>query len=79
MAFDIPASGPVSDDSGPTRGWLRWFRIATDTCNAVRESGTTAQRPVENLWAGRMYFDTTLGKPIWYLSGGWVDATGASA
>lgn len=78
MFFDIPASGPVSDDNGPTRGWLKWFRIATDTCNSARDSGTTAQRPTENLWVGRTYFDISLGKPVWYSGSDWVDATGSS-
>lgn len=39
--------------------------------------GTTENRPTENLTVGQMYFDTTLGKPIWYKSDGWIDATGS--
>jgi hypothetical protein len=45
------------------------------------ESGATASRP-ERLPVGYQYFDTTLGKPIWYLGWAqgsvtdWVDATG---
>ena len=76
--FELPASGAVSAEDGPTRPWFPWFRKVTDTCNSVRQSGTTAQRPTKNLWAGRPYFDTTLGKPIWYEGPGWVDATGAA-
>lgn len=44
-------------------------------------SGTTTERPASNISNGRMYFDTTIGKPIWRLSTsatGWVDATGAA-
>ncbi|WP_175502224.1 hypothetical protein [Cytobacillus oceanisediminis] len=41
-------------------------------------SGTTANRPSVNE-VGFQYFDTTLGKPIWYKgSGVWVDAVGTS-
>ena len=39
-------------------------------------SGTTAQRPVLAR-AGQTYFDTDLGKPIFYTGSKWVDATGA--
>lgn len=46
----------------------------------VMKAGTTANRPAStSLKPGSMYFDTTLGKPIWFKSGStWVDATGAS-
>lgn len=40
--------------------------------------GTTAARPTALIYTGYPYFDTTLGKPIWYNGTGWVDATGAS-
>lgn len=39
--------------------------------------GTTAQRPPA-VSIGFMYFDTTLGKPIWWKGAVWVDATGAT-
>lgn len=45
-----------------------------------RLSGTTAQRPTAKLPLpannGALYFDTTLGIPIWRFSTGWVNATG---
>jgi len=45
------------------------------------QNDTTANRPVVGFSGGptdgQMYFDTTLGKPIWYFGGSWVDATGA--
>lgn len=43
------------------------------------DSGTTAQRPTQELVAGQTYFDTTLGQPIWWDAAAavWVDATGA--
>jgi len=41
-------------------------------------SGATGNRPSATL-TGQQYFDTTLGKPIWWNGSGWVDATGASA
>lgn len=39
------------------------------------EAGTTDERPA-NKPTGYMYFDKTLGKPIWYSGTGWVDSTG---
>lgn len=41
-------------------------------------SGTSAFRPSVSVAQGTMYFDTTLGKPIWYNGTNWVDATGAT-
>ena len=41
-------------------------------------SGTTAKRPVLAR-AGQTYFDTDLGKPIFYTGTKWVDATGTDA
>lgn len=38
--------------------------------------GTTAARPT-TVSTGYMYFDTTLGKPIWHNGTNWVDATGS--
>jgi len=46
--------------------------------NSAGISGTTAQRPIEPS-VGYLYFDTTLGKSVWYKGPGWVDATGAAA
>jgi hypothetical protein len=41
-------------------------------------AGITAARPVAPP-TGYAYFDTTLGKPVWYNGASWVDATGAAA
>ena len=56
--------------------WIAWFSkliVAVET-NAV-VSGSTANRPV-NQTKGFLYFDTTLGRPIWWNASVWVDATG---
>lgn len=39
-------------------------------------SGTSVERPANDLWIGLIFFDTTLGKPIWYDGTNWIDATG---
>ena len=60
--------------------WTQVFQIVF----AVQQSGTTAQRPTSGLWAGRPYFDTSLGahgKPVWVNKtvDGWVLADGTVA
>lgn len=44
---------------------------------AVISFGTTASRPTVST-IGYPYFDTTLGKPIWWNGTNWKDATGAT-
>jgi hypothetical protein len=44
---------------------------------AANAGGTTAQRPGTPVLY-QNYFDTTLGKPIWYNGSVWKDATGAT-
>ena len=61
-----------------TKGWGQFFSQVFTICLATSQSGITANRPVRTLYIGRFYFDTTLGKPIWYDGAGWVDATGTS-
>ena len=41
------------------------------------QNGATSARP-GSVNVGFMYFDTTLGKPIWMGTNGWIDATGAT-
>ena len=48
------------------------------TVTPPASSGVTANRP-QGMPAGYQYFDTTLGKPVYYKADGeWVDATGAT-
>jgi hypothetical protein len=73
-----PPNVAVDQGGAVSPGWTTFFSNAFVILSALTQSGTTAQRPTAVLWTGRMYFDTTLGKPIWYKTAGWVDATGAS-
>jgi len=76
-----PPVGLIADDQGNvSQPWLQFFSGLGNIAQAITLSGTTAKRPVEYLWVGRPFFDTTLGKPIWFKSFNpnvWVDATGA--
>lgn len=64
-------------------GFTNELTITTLTSVAVTVTrpatkGATSERPVGGLPATVPYFDTTLGKPIWYKgSNVWIDATGA--
>lgn len=44
----------------------------------VTEADVTGNRPGSPV-TGQMFFDTTLGQPVWYDGAGWVDATGTTA
>ena len=52
------------------------FRIYDQGVWVATYSGGTGSRP--NGVLGLCYFDTTLGKPIWYDGSKWVDATGTA-
>jgi len=62
--------------------WRNWFNVLWMATHGLDEAGTTANRPVKGLYEGKMYFDTTLGKPIWLKSVRptvWVLADGTAA
>jgi hypothetical protein len=84
--ISAPPGTPVDrlDDDGSmlsvNESWRNWFGAVFMICNAMVQSGTTAQRPVKLTWTGRPFFDKSLGahgKPIWWTPAGWVDATGS--
>ncbi len=51
----------------------------TDKLHWNIPSGVTASRPSSGNWVGRQYFDTTLGKPIWWNGTKWILADGSDA
>ena len=57
-------------------GAINYGKLLIQTTN----NGITTSRPnnAENRVVGIMYFDTTLGKPIWWNGTSWVDATGTA-
>ena len=78
--FDFPSNSVMVDENGNiTQPWMAWVQRVHDLAISLQRSGTTANRPVSNLWIGMVYFDTTLGKPVWLKSTGpsvWVDGVG---
>lgn len=64
-----------------------YYQLNTDTANLIktdgliaRTTGTTTQRPVFPNYRnqGFLYFDMTLGKPIWWTGTAWKDAVGTT-
>lgn len=45
--------------------WLAWFGSIQFWLFPIGQFGTTAKRPTTNLYIGRIYYDTTLGYPVW--------------
>jgi hypothetical protein len=68
---------PPTTDGNVSQAWAYWFNSLWQYSVTIGQSGTTAQRPVKGLFIGRSYFDTDLGRPIWYQGVHWVDAAGA--
>jgi hypothetical protein len=86
--INTPPGTPVDrlDDDGSVlavnESWRNWFGAVFMICNAMVQSGTTAQRPVKLLWIGRPFFDQDLGRPVWIQSltpTVWVTADGVPA
>jgi hypothetical protein len=73
----LPASIPLRGE------WTADVRAVSDqfariaNANNNPDKGTTAARPTIQLTIGQTYFDTTLGRPVWWRGAAWVDATGA--
>jgi hypothetical protein len=60
---------------------LRLYFNRLDQFNAVNstpEYGLTAARPTVNLQIAQIYYDTTLGIPIWWNGTVWKNASGTT-
>lgn len=45
--------------------WISWLNSVAFWLFPIGQFGTTANRPTTNLYVGRIYYDTTLGYPVW--------------
>lgn len=54
----------VDKDGRITRSGAEWLNFMWLAANSLTESGTTAQRPTDKLWLGRVFYDTTLNMPV---------------
>lgn len=73
----IPANCILDFDGGSIDKGTYTITLASDTViiDTIHSIGTTANRPTL-VSSGFAYFDTTLGKAIWYNGTGWIDALG---
>lgn len=83
-----PNRGGVDEENdqgrviGVSKPWRAFFDQVFSICFADAQSGTTAQRPTNNLYPGRPYFDVSLGangKKIFCdknAAGVWIDSSG---
>lgn len=72
-----PRSLPTSFASEPERA-RRVAEAVNGLIQRLEQNGATAARPGAP-GTGEQYFDTTLGKPIWWNGSGWVLADGTAA
>lgn len=61
------------------KSWANWLNQVWAVTTTLNSSGVTGDRPTENLWVGRFYFDTTLGLPIYWNGTIWIKADGTAA
>lgn len=80
-SYDFPKSAPLDEFGNFTPAWAQWLTRTHANVITLQQSGPTAERPDKLLWVGRVFFDATLGHPIWLQSINptvWCDATGAA-
>ena len=58
------------------KNFINGIKINGSTIQSI-SSGITSNRPITTI-IGYQYFDTTIGKPIYWNGTGWIDATGTS-
>jgi hypothetical protein len=78
-ALPLPALEYDKNQQDQFMNVLRLYFNLLDSYNAQASlipSGTTADRPTQQLQTGQYYFDTTLGIPIWYNGTAWINASG---
>jgi len=56
--------------------WLRQL-LGLGFCQ-LPGGGSTADRPAAGRYPGEMFFDETLGRPLWWSAGAWRNADGAA-
>lgn len=75
MSFD--EKNPATGELKPAKAWVDWTQQLADN-GSYLGAFATAERPTNTLKQGHWMIDTTLGRPIFYYNGGWIDATGIS-
>ena len=82
-APNLPVAGMTYDQSFENQilNALRLYFTQIDNfsqATSIVRYGTTLQRPAVGQTIGQMYFDTTLGYPIFYNGTKWVNSSGSA-
>lgn len=74
MSFEQPPflSTMVNSASKVMPAWVQWFGRVQAILGALTASGPTEGRPTTGLYVGQSYFDTTVGKPVFWDGESWV-------
>lgn len=78
LNFDTIVSFPIIKNNSIYKGSYKLMVKDENGNNNVLlsgKNGTTSNRPTNPL-IGEIYYDTTIGKPIWWNGSAWVDASG---
>ena len=80
MSLDPIPSRPIITEQGAVldRVYQSWFASIQRWLGPLGQAGVTAARPSNGLYVGLAYFDSTLGKPIYWSGKAWVDSTGTA-
>jgi hypothetical protein len=75
-AIEMPGDGGVFEpvDRIVETAWLRQL-LDLGFCHLPRTGGTS-ERPAAGRYGGEMFFDKTLGRPMWWSVKGWRSADG---
>jgi hypothetical protein len=80
LNFDTVVSFPIIKNNSIFKGTYK-LMVKDENGNAnvllSGKNGTTTNRP-SNPLVGEMYYDTTIGKPIWWNGSAWKDSTGTT-
>ena len=78
-SLPIPTAGYSQSQQDQFQNALRLYFNQLDTFNlnvTVPNFGPSSARPTVGLLVGQIFFDTTLGIPIWWNGAQWVNALG---
>jgi hypothetical protein len=77
----LPTSELISQKDKLSQSYRDWFQSIQTWLGPQYRVGVTGGRPTTGLYIGLMYFDTTLGFPVFLKTIGspnvWVNASGA--
>jgi hypothetical protein len=83
FSMTLPKTPVDADGKALNPEWRNQFIIIQAAVNSIGISGATTARPTTGLYVGFMYFDTTLGYPVFCSqvtpSIEWVNSQGDTA